>query len=87
MRQHNFTTSKGSMMARVPLPRGKGEPPFPATTIGNLDKPEPGDLAALNFKVPRAFRREFRRFAANRDKKMNGILIAAFGALKSESAE
>jgi len=40
---------------------------------------------ALNFKVPLAFRHEFRLFAARRDKKLIEVLYSAFNALKNES--
>jgi hypothetical protein len=46
-------------MAKVPPPKGKGEPPQPGQTAGNLEAPERVDHEPLNFKVPRAFRREF----------------------------
>ena len=39
-------------MAKAPPPRGKGEPPSPAETVGNLDK---GEVSHLNFRVPKAF--------------------------------
>jgi hypothetical protein len=74
-------------MAKVPPPRGKGEPPPPAVTVGNLDKPESEALVALNFKVPRGFRHEFRLFAANRDKNLVQILFDAFALLQSESTK
>jgi hypothetical protein len=42
---------------------------------------------ALNFKVTRAFRHEFRMFAAERDEDMIQILYAPFAALKNERAK
>jgi hypothetical protein len=72
-------------MAKVPPPRGKGEPPLPGQTIGNLEAPERADLEPLNFKVPRAFRREFKTYAAQQGKSMSRVLHEAFAALKHES--
>jgi hypothetical protein len=69
-------------MAKVPPPKGKGEPPMPGATLGNLDAPERIELEPLNFKVPRAFRREFKTFAAQQDKSMSRVLQEAFSALK-----
>lgn len=74
-------------MAKVPPPRGKGEPPPASGTLGNLDKPEIEALVSLNFKVPRAFRHEFRMYAANRDMALIEVLRAAFNALKDESTK
>jgi hypothetical protein len=72
-------------MAKLPPQRGKGEPPLADRILWNLDKPEPDGLVALNFKVPRAFRREFRLFAANQDKNMVEVLAEAFDLLKKLS--
>jgi len=74
-------------MAKVPPPRGKGEPPLPTLTIGNLDKPESEILVPLNFKVPPAFKREFRMFAAAHDKYLVEILYDAFASLKNARTE
>jgi hypothetical protein len=71
------------MMVKVPPPRGKGEPPASSGTLGNLDKPESQKLVSLNFRVPRAFRQEFRLRAAHDDRDMVEILFAAFAALKN----
>jgi hypothetical protein len=74
-------------MAKIPPPSGKGTPPAPVSTVGNLDKPEPGGLKPLNFKVPDAFRREFKTYAAQQGKPMNRVLQEAFAALKHESTK
>jgi hypothetical protein len=74
-------------MAKVPPPRGKGEPPSAGGTVGNLDKPESEALVSLNFRVPRAFRQEFRLRAAHDDKDMVEILYEAFAALKNASVK
>ena len=68
-------------MAKVPPPRGKGEPPVSGQIVGNLDKPETEALAALNFKVPAAFKKEFKTYAAQQGKSMSRVLQEAFTAL------
>jgi hypothetical protein len=47
-----------------------------------LAKPTP-----LNFKVPADFRREFKTYAAQHNKKLNQLLYEAFAALKATHAE
>jgi hypothetical protein len=71
-------------MAKVPPPRGKGEPPAADSTNGNLDKPESEGLVPLNFKVPAAFRRDFKITAAQRGKDMVQQLYEAYELLKSK---
>ena len=58
-------------MVKIPAPKGKGEPPAPTGTIGNLDKPESEELVSLNFRVPKQFRKDFKVFAAQND--MDGV--------------
>jgi len=41
----------------------------------------------LNFKVPVDFRREFKTYAAQQNKKLNQLLFDAFAALKERDAE
>ena len=41
----------------------------------------------LNFKVPADFRREFKTYAAQHNKKLNQLLYEAFAALKAKHAE
>jgi hypothetical protein len=43
--------------------------------------------APLNFKVPQEFRREFKTYAAQHNKKLNQLLYEAFDALKARHAE
>jgi hypothetical protein len=40
----------------------------------------------LNFKVPSDFRREFKTYAAQHNKKLNQLLYEAFAALKAQNA-
>ena len=42
--------------------------------------------APLNFKVPADFRREFKTYAAQHNKKLNQLLYEAFDALKAKHA-
>lgn len=75
-------------MAKVPpKPSGKGAPPEPVNTLGNLDKPEAGNTATMNFKVSEAFKVEFKTYAAQQCKSMNRVLREAFIALKALSSE
>jgi hypothetical protein len=56
-------------MAKVPPPAGpsrKGAPPTTAQTMANLDKPEPGGIDNLSFKVSPEFKRAFRIYAMTR---------------------
>jgi hypothetical protein len=39
----------------------------------------------LNFKVPSDFRREFKTYAAQHNKKLNQLLYEAFAALKAKN--
>jgi len=41
----------------------------------------------LNFKVPADFRREFKTYAAQHNKKLNQLLYEAFAALKAKHVE
>jgi hypothetical protein len=71
-------------MANVPpKPSGKGVPPQPINIVGNLDSPEREELVPLNFKVPRAFKREFKLTSAQDGKYMIQILQEAFALYKS----
>ena len=75
-------------MAKVPQkPSSKGTPPVPTATLGNLDKPEPEDLVTLNFKVPAAFRREFKITAAELDIDMVDLFVRSFAAFKREKTK
>jgi hypothetical protein len=56
-------------------------------SIRNADKPDTARPAPLNFKVPADFRREFKTYAAQHNKKLNQLLYEAFAALKAKHAE
>lgn len=51
------------------------------------DKAETAKSMPLNFKVPVDFRREFKIYAAQHNKKLNQLLFEAFAALKAKHAE
>jgi hypothetical protein len=71
-------------MARVPPPSRKGEPPLPDETAGNLDKQEPGTLSHLNFRVPKAFHKEFGIFALQHDMNQTELLYESFRLVKAK---
>lgn len=71
-------------MAKVPPLARKGEPPAMQETLGNLDTPQSEELVPLNFKVPEAFRREYKIFAAQRGANMVDLLHESFELLKRE---
>ena len=72
-------------MAKVPpKPIGKGFPPRPEDTVGNLDKAEAEDLVALNFKARRGFKKEFKMYAAQNNESMVRVLIESFDCLRSK---
>ncbi|WP_068819870.1 hypothetical protein [Phormidesmis priestleyi] len=47
-------------------PSDKGEPPKLEQNRSNLDTPQLGELANLNFKVPAEFKRDFKIAAAQK---------------------
>jgi hypothetical protein len=63
-----------------PPPRkpSKGEPPAADETKSNLDKPEPGSLVDLNFKVPFEFRKNFKIAAATQGMNQTELLQEIF---------
>lgn len=72
-------------MAKDPLatktPEGIARPTRKA------DKPDAARVMPLNFKVPADFRREFKTYAAQHNKKLNQLLYEAFAALKANHAD
>lgn len=80
--------------AAVPAPDmpGRGSPTAPASTPVVEEqhvppRPAPreadeGTLAPLNFRVPAAFRREFKTYAAQHDLKLNELLRRSFEAYR-----
>jgi hypothetical protein len=61
----------------------KGAPPVAsAPKTANLERPEPGKLKPLNFKVPADFHREFKSYAATRAMSMLDVLREGFRLMK-----
>lgn len=54
---------------------------------GNPEPKETAKGTPLNFKVSAEFRREFKTYAAQHNKKLNQLLYEAFAALKASHAE
>ena len=50
-------------------------------------KPDEARPMPLNFKVPADFRREFKTYAAQHNKKLNQLLYEAFAALKAKQTD
>lgn len=74
-------------MAKVPPPHGKGEPPPAGSRVGNLDKPESEDEVSFNFRVPPAFRQDFKIMAAKRGKDMHEQMYECVALLKEHLRE
>jgi hypothetical protein len=53
----------------------------------NADQSDSSKPMPLNFKVPADFRREFKTYAAQHNKKLNQLLYEAFAALKAKHAD
>jgi hypothetical protein len=58
--------------------------PLSAKAAVRLDSSESAALTPLNFKVPHAFHRDFKTFAAQHSKKMVEVLQEAFALLKEK---
>ena len=69
-------------MTKAPKPRKEA----PRPTAKDVD-PEQAKTAPLNFKVSADFRREFKTYAAQHNKKLNQLLYEAFAALKATHAK
>jgi len=72
-------------MAKIPPAdkRRKGS----ARATQKSDKPDAAKPIPLNFKVPADFRREFKTYAAQHNKKLNQLLYEAFAALKAQHVD
>jgi hypothetical protein len=74
-------------MANVPPPAKKsrkGLPPPVQSTVGNLEKSEPGTLKPLNFKVPAEFHREFKVYASQQGISMLDLLQEGYKAIREQ---
>jgi hypothetical protein len=71
----------GGSMAKLQTPT-KGQ----ETQLGGgVASPPSAATMPLNFKVPSDFRREFKTYAAQHNKKLNQLLYEAFAALKAKN--
>jgi hypothetical protein len=71
-------------MTKTP-PRRKASKSAPQPVVDNAP-PELTKASPLNFKVSADFRREFKTYAAQHNKKLNQLLYEAFAALKASNA-
>jgi hypothetical protein len=77
---------KGSAAPAPDMP-GRGTPAAaPAPPAGLSPQAERG-LAPLNFRVPAAFRREFKTYAARHDLKLNELLRLSFAAYRERHGD
>lgn len=60
----------------------KGSPPPEIEASVNLNISDPDDLRPLNFKVPAAFRKEYKTYATDRDISMVELLQRSFELYK-----
>lgn len=67
-------------------PRRKASKSVPQPVVDNAG-PDLTKVSPLNFKVSADFRREFKTYAAQHNKKLNQLLYEAFAALKASNAE
>jgi hypothetical protein len=72
------------MAKSPPAPKPVKGPERPAR---KADQPDSSKPMPLNFKVPADFRREFKTYAAQHNKKLNQLLYEAFAALKATHAD
>lgn len=72
-------------MAKIP-PDSKRRKKSARATL-KADKPDADKPIPLNFKVPADFRREFKTYAAQHNKKLNQLLYEAFAALRAQHVD
>lgn len=65
--------------------RSKGEPPAASSVRGNLAKPEPASIVALNFKVPASFKRDFKHAACDYGITQSELLQRLFETFRTRS--
>ena len=73
-------------MVNIPRKSRKGVPPPRDAAPANLDKIDPKALTPMNFKVPEAFHREFKTYAAANGMAMVEVLVTAFEELKKHGS-
>jgi hypothetical protein len=74
-------------MAKVRQPKKPHKSAPLLVSHTSLDKPSPGLLAPLNFKVPKDFRRAFKTYASQHDLKMVELLQQGFLLVKERHGE
>ena len=62
----------------------KGEPPARTAIMDNLERPDPGAMQNLNFKVTTDFKRDFRIYAATHNLSLVKVLYKAFEVLRAQ---
>ena len=72
-------------MTKSRLERGPAKRKRPAAETSAVEPVIKG--APLNFKVSADFRREFKTYAAQHNKKLNQLLYESFAALKANNAD
>lgn len=72
-------------MAKIskPVSNRKGVPPPEFEAPTNLTRSSDQDLRPLNFKVPAAFKREFKAYANEMDMSMVSLLMTCFEQYKN----
>jgi hypothetical protein len=71
----------GLMTKSLPQSKTRKRTSRPIRKSNKADAARP---TPLNFKVPANFRREFKTYAAQHNKKLNQLLYEAFAALKAK---
>jgi hypothetical protein len=69
-------------VSKASLPGAKHKSGSPAEILARRDGSEPATLAPLNFKVTKAFRREFKTYASQHDMKMVELLREGFRLIR-----
>ena len=69
-------------MAKASQPAKRQKSVRPTVSIAHRDDSESATLAPLNFKVTKAFRREFKTYASQHDMKMIELLHEGFRLVK-----
>ena len=89
----NLVAIKGSA-APAPDMVGRRTPLAPESSLAETSPPVvrrsgegEGGLTPLNFRVPAAFRREFKTYAARHDLKLNELLRLSFEAYRGQRGE
>ncbi len=74
-------------MAKSSRPGTRRKSVSPTETIAHSNDSESATLAPLNFKVTKAFRREFKTYASQHDMKMVEVLHEGFRLVREHDAD